>query len=322
MNTFLSGGVTWGLDLFDTAHLWLFETLVQPVMFALGASVYLEDAFDATMWLLIGALELTFLLVVIGALQRWRPVEAVTDRLAIRVDVIYTLIHRLGLFRLGLFFGLLPIIEWAKGLLHVQGWVVPPVDQVWPGVTDVAWVSLLIYLLVFDLMDYGYHRAQHRFARFWALHAVHHSQRQMTMWSDNRNHLLDDLLRSLVIVVVSFVLGVPPEQFVMVVVITQLLESFSHANVRMSFGRWFERVLVSPKYHRHHHYIGADAAIGGYNFAVLFPVWDILFGTARFDGHYGPTGVHDQSNVSDYGQGFWAQQRLGLLRFLGVQKVG
>ncbi len=322
MNTFLSGGVTWGLDLFDTAHLWLFETLVQPVMFALGASVYLEDAFDATMWLLIGALELTFLLVVIGALQRWRPVEAVTDRLAIRVDVIYTLIHRLGLFRLGLFFGLLPIIEWAKGLLHVQGWVVPPVDQVWPGVTDVAWVSLLIYLLVFDLMDYCYHRAQHRFARFWALHAVHHSQRQMTMWSDNRNHLLDDLLRSLVIVVVSFVLGVPPEQFVMVVVITQLLESFSHANVRMSFGRWFERVLVSPKYHRHHHYIGADAAIGGYNFAVLFPVWDILFGTARFDGHYGPTGVHDQSHVSAYGQGFWAQQRLGLLRFLGVQKVG
>ena len=321
MNTLFSSAVDWGLNLFDSVHLWLFETLVQPVMFALGASVYLEDAFDATMWLLIGALELTFLLVVIGALQRWRPVEAVTDRLAVRVDVIYTLIHRLGLFRLGLFFGLLPIIEWTKGLLHVQGWVVPPVDQVWPGVTDVAWVSLLIYLLVFDLMDYGYHRAQHRFTRFWALHAVHHSQRQMTMWSDNRNHLLDDVLRSLVIVVVSFVLGVPPEQFVMVVVITQLLESFSHANVRMSFGRWFERVLVSPKYHRHHHYIGADAAIGGYNFAVLFPVWDILFGTARFDGHYGPTGVHDQSHVSAYGQGFWAQQRLGLLRFLGVHKV-
>ena len=321
MNTLFSSAVDWGLNLFDSVHLWLFETLVQPVMFALGARVYMEDAFDATMWLLIGAHELTFLLVVIGALQRWRPVEAVTDRLAVRVDVIYTLIHRLGLFRLGLFFGLLPIIEWTKGLLHVQGWVVPPVDQVWPGVTDVAWVSLLIYLLVFDLMDYGYHRAQHRFARFWALHAVHHSQRQMTMWSDNRNHLLDDVLRSLVIVVVSFVLGVPPEQFVMVVVITQLLESFSHANVRMSFGRWFERVLVSPKYHRHHHYIGADAAIGGYNFAVLFPVWDILFGTARFDGHYGPTGVHDQSHVSAYGQGFWAQQRLGLLRFLGVQKV-
>ncbi|MFY9348098.1 MAG: fatty acid hydroxylase, partial [Orrella sp.] len=40
-----------------------------------------------------------------------------------------------------------------------------------------------------------------------------------------------------------------------------------------------------------------------------------------FDGHYGPTGVHDQSHVSAYGQGFWAQQRLGLLRFLGVQKV-
>jgi hypothetical protein len=33
---------------------------------------------------------------VIGALERWRPVEPVTDRAAVRVDILYTLIHRLG----------------------------------------------------------------------------------------------------------------------------------------------------------------------------------------------------------------------------------
>ena len=60
--------------------------------------------------------------------------------------------------------------------------------------------------------------------------------------------------------------------------------------------------------------------LGGCNFAVLFPVWDLLFGTARFDGRYEPTGIRDQlpeQGGRDYGQGFWAQQWLGLKRLCG-----
>lgn len=311
------------LDTFDAVHLWLFETLVQPVLFHMGASALMEDAYDGTMWLLIGLFELLFLIGVLGLLQAWRPVEPINDRRQVRLDIIYTIIHRLGIFRLGLYFTLLPAAEWIKGLLHLNGVATPAVDELWPGVTNQPLVSLLIYLLIFDLVDYWYHRLQHRWNWFWALHAVHHSQRQMTMWSDNRNHLLDDLIRSTVLVIVAYLLGVPPGQFILVVVLTQLLESLSHANVRLSFGPWLEHVLVSPKFHRHHHYIGADTAVGGYNFAVLFPIWDILFRTARFDGDYGPTGIHDQlqdAGSRDYGQGFWAQQKLALIRMLGREE--
>ncbi|MER8125087.1 sterol desaturase family protein, partial [Acinetobacter baumannii] len=77
--------------------------------------------------------------------------------------------------------------------------------------------------------------------RWWALHAVHHSQRRMTMWSDNRNHLLDDLLRDVLIALVARAVGVPPGQFVAVVACTQLIESLSHANVRLQFGWLGER---------------------------------------------------------------------------------
>jgi hypothetical protein len=56
---------------------------------------------------------------------------------------------------------------------------------------------------------------------------------------------------------------------------------------------------------------------GGHNFAVLFPLWDMLFGTARFDGGYRPTGVPDQLQGRDYGRGFWAQQWRGLRRLAG-----
>ncbi|KAK51797.1 fatty acid hydroxylase family protein [Bordetella bronchiseptica CA90 BB1334] len=309
---------------FSQCQQWLFEALVQPALFHLGLAGFTEDAYDATMWLLVGLLQLLVLIAVFGPLQRWRPVEPVRDRGQVAVDVVYTLVHRLGLFRLALFFTIDPLWDALFGQMHTWGLATWHLDQIWPGVTDLAWVSLVLYLLVFDAVDYVWHRAQHRVHWLWALHAVHHSQRQMTMWSDNRNHLLDDFLRDAVIVLVSQLVGVPPAQFVAVVAIMQLAESLSHANVRLSFGALGQRLLVGPRFHRRHHSIAYDASepgpTGGYNFAALFPLWDMLFGTARFDGDYGPTGIHDQlpqAGGRDYGRGFWAQQWLGLRRMAG-----
>ncbi|RZS81074.1 sterol desaturase family protein [Pigmentiphaga kullae] len=311
-------------DLFSGMQQWLFETLVQPLLFHLGLGSILEDAYDGTMWLLLGVLQLIIMLAVFGPLQRWRPVEKIVDRASVRLDILYTAIHSLGLFRLVLFFTTQPLADHVFGQLHVLGFSPFHLDEIWPGVTDRAWVSLILYLLIFDFVDYAFHRAEHRYQWLWALHAVHHSQRQMTMWSDNRNHLLSDLLRDAVVVLVSHLVGVPPGQFVMVVVITRLVESLSHANLRTGFGRIGQYLIVGPKFHRHHHAIEPPPVPGrpeaNYNFGVLFPIWDILLRTARFDGSYGPTGISDQlpeRGGRDYGRGFLAQQWLGLKRLLG-----
>ena len=94
------------LDLFGQAQQALFEGVVQPLVFALGAGNLLEDAFRATGWLLVGVVQIVLLVTVLGTLERWRPVEPVTDRRGVRVDVLYTLLHRLGLFRVAMFFTL------------------------------------------------------------------------------------------------------------------------------------------------------------------------------------------------------------------------
>lgn len=318
------------IETFGLAQQGLFEHLVQPLLFALGLGNLLEDGYRATGWLLVGLLQIALLVGVVGALQRWRPVEPVTDRRAVRVDVVYTLVHRLGLFRLFMFFTLEPLAWALSGELRMVGVRPWQLDSLWPGVTDTAWVSFALYLLLFDFVDYLIHRGQHSVRWWWQLHALHHSQRQMTMWSDNRNHLLDDMLRDLVFVAVGIAVGVGPGQFVAIVALTQLLESLSHANVRMSFGPLLGRLLVSPAYHRLHHRVGlghesaGPGSLGGHNFAVLFPLWDHLFGTARHDGQYGPTGLRDQLPSDDgrvpgrdYGQGFWGQQWLGLKRLAG-----
>jgi sterol desaturase/sphingolipid hydroxylase (fatty acid hydroxylase superfamily) len=308
------------IDLFGRAQQALFEHVVQPLLFGLGQGNLLEDGYRATGWLLVGLLQILVMVTVFRALERWRPVEPVTDRAAVRVDMVYTFVHRLGLFRVALFFTLEPLWNDLFGQLRVAGMPGFQLDQAWPGVTDIAWVSFLLYLLVFDAVDYALHRAQHRFRWWWQLHALHHSQRQMTLWSDNRNHLLDDVLRDSLLVFVALFIGVAPAQFVAVVAVTQLLESLAHANVRLHFGPVLGRLLVSPRFHRAHHAMGAEhelTAAGGHNFAVLFPVWDLLFGTARFDGGTAPTGLQDQLQGRDYGRGFWSQQWRGLQRLLG-----
>lgn len=309
------------VTLFEQAQAWLFETLLQPLLFFGGLGGFLEDGYNASGWFLVGICQLAVMLVVFAPLQRWKPVEPVTDKAAIRTDVLYTLIHRLGLFRVVLFFTLEPLVDDLFGQLRVLGFPTFHLDDVWPGVTDHAWVSLLVYLVVFDFVNYWVHRGQHQWNWWWKLHALHHSQRQMTMWSDNRNHLLDDVIRDALIASVALLIGIPPEQFVAVVAFTQLSESFQHANLRLWFGKWGERLWVSPRFHRLHHSIGIGheshgrQTMGGHNFGVLLPWWDMLFGTANFELRYDPTGVRDQVEQGvDYGRGFWAQQWLGLRR--------
>lgn len=314
-------------DAFGQAQQWVFESVVQPLAFGLGLGNFLEDAYGATGWLLVGLIQLAVMLCIIGPLQRFKPVEPSREAQSVRVDVIYTLIHRLGLFRLAMFFSIEPVLDSLFGDLSVRGINGVQLDALvgswWPGVTDTAWASFVVYLLAFDLLDYWIHRGQHQSHRWWALHAVHHSQQHMTMWSDNRNHLLDDVLRDVIVAFTARAIGVPPGQFVALVAVQQLIENLSHANVRIGFGWLGERLLVSPRFHRTHHAIGIGhegdqpGSLGGCNFAVLFPIWDILFRTARFDGQFEATGIRDQlpqEGARDYGQGFWAQQWLGLRR--------
>jgi sterol desaturase/sphingolipid hydroxylase (fatty acid hydroxylase superfamily) len=240
------------------------------------------------------------------------------------VDVIYTLIHRLGFFKLVMYFTFGNWLEAGIGVLRAEGLPTFNIDQILPGVTDGPLASFVLYLVVFDFVNYWFHRLEHQFNWWWALHSLHHSQRQMTMWTDNRNHLIDDVLRGLLFAVLAIIIGVEPAQFLALVALSQLSESFQHANLRVWFGPVGERLWVSPRFHRLHHSIGIGheshgrTTLGGHNFGVLLPWWDMLFGTANFELRYDATGVRDQvEEHRDYGEGFWMQQWLGVKRLFG-----
>ena len=302
-------------NLFATLHGQVFESAVLPLVHALGFGGYAELAFDATEVFLIGAIEITVLAIVLGALERWRPLEKQNDEDK-RVDVIYTMLQRLGLIPLMMFALLTPTMDGFDGWLRMHDIIPWKLEDALPFLNDSRGLSFAAYLVILDFVAYWLHRAQHRFAFWWALHSLHHSQRSMSFWTDDRNHLLDALFTDAAFALLALAIGVPPAAFVTVIVATRVLESVSHANLKIHFGRIGNYLIVSPRFHRLHHAIGVghEGPARGCNFAVLFPLWDVMFGTANFENSFPPTGVRDQLEGAEYGHGFWAQQWLGINR--------
>jgi sterol desaturase/sphingolipid hydroxylase (fatty acid hydroxylase superfamily) len=130
--------------------------------------------------------------------------------------------------------------------------------------------------------------------------------------------VLDDLLVNVVLVMFAQLVGAQPEDYVAILLIGRMVESWSHANVDIGFGRVGDRLLVNPRYHRLHHALAnpAEPHIHDHNFAPVFPIWDILFGTAIFDHKHRPTGVDSDAIDADNKTGWLGQQVRVFGRFL------
>ncbi len=273
----------------------VFQATVQPVLYWLGLMDWAEDVFEGLEVVLLGALAIAVTYILFRPLELWRPVERRTDRRAVWTDIVYTLVHKLGIVPAIIFLLLTPIGTAIDSYLRFKGYIPPTIEQVVPALRGWPLVTLLVYIVVLDFGEYWRHRLQHRLPWWWALHSLHHDQRQMTLWSDDRNHVLDDMLVATWDAAVALLIGITPGEFPFVIIGLRMIESLSHTNVRVDFGRIGGALLVGPQYHRLHHAIEhAQAPFDrtmGCNFAIILPLWDHLFRTARRTGQFLPTGV-------------------------------
>lgn len=273
----------------------VFENAVQPLLYQIGLMDWSEELFDACGFALFGALEIMLAYLLFRPLELWRPVESWQDRRAVRTDVVYTLVRRIGIVPAIIFLLLTPIGATIDGYLRFKGYIPPKLEEFLPVLLAWPFVTFLLYVVLLDLAEYWRHRLQHRVFWWWALHSLHHDQRQMTLWSDDRNHVLDDVLASIWTGTIALLIGVAPAEFPLVLIAFRLIESLSHTNARLGLGRIGNSLIVGPQYHRLHHSIEhADPPFDrsrGCNFAVIFPIWDVIFRTRRRDDAYPATGV-------------------------------
>jgi len=304
-------------DAYGSVQEFLFAKIIGPLLYQLDLMSWAEDIFDGIDWFLFGCIQIILIMLVLRTWERLAPAET-QERFskASTADVFYTLFHRLGIFHGLIFIALSGFFFEIDSILHdfrfdrfnVESWL--------PGVTSVPVVSFLVYLVLLDLVEYLYHRASHTFSWWWQLHSLHHSQTVMTAWSDNRNHILDDTMRAVVLAFFALLFGVSPGQFIFLIVLSQFIQSWQHANIKVHLGK-AQYLLVSPMFHRMHHAvgygheaIGKPRVLGGCNFGILFPWWDILFRTAIFPKEVYPTGVRNLTVPHN----LFAQQWQGLLR--------
>ena len=140
----------WLLGLIDEAQGAIFEHALQPALYQLGLMGWSDELFDGVGFALFGALEIVLAYILLRPLEWWRPVERWSDRQAVRTDVVYSLVHRLGVVPAILFLLLTPIAAMIEGTLRFQGFIPATLEQLIPPLLGWPFVTFLLYVVVID----------------------------------------------------------------------------------------------------------------------------------------------------------------------------
>jgi sterol desaturase/sphingolipid hydroxylase (fatty acid hydroxylase superfamily) len=131
-------------------------------------------------------------------------------------------------------------------------------------------------IIVYELFQYGYHRAAHSWNCLWrAGHQMHHSAEGLDAFGAYYLHPLDAAIFMTIGSLVFFpLLGLSPGAGVIAALFLTFNAMFQHANIRTP--HWLGYVVQRPESHNIHHAWGVHR----YNYSDL-PLWDMLFGTFR-----------------------------------------
>lgn len=165
-------------------------------------------------------------------------------------------------------------------------------QESWSGSEAVIAVGFMfVLMLVGDLIGWFLHFLQHRVPLLWEFHKVHHSAEVMHPVSNFREHPVDNLLYGFFIslgfgffygLAVRFFGFSPSMPTLFGVPLLMFLFNIAGYNLRHShvWLRWpgvWSKVFPSPAHHHVHHSCHPDHI--DKNFAFMFPIWDVLFGT-------------------------------------------
>jgi sterol desaturase/sphingolipid hydroxylase (fatty acid hydroxylase superfamily) len=144
-------------------------------------------------------------------------------------------------------------------------------------------VVIVAILIGIDAMNWVAHVANHRSLGLWRLHALHHSQEDMSVLTTFRTHPLVHATY-LPALFPALILGASGTVPLAGIIVYSCLVTLPHANLRWTLGP-LGRIFVSPAFHRLHHVSTPLDERGTVNFGFALVCWDQLARRAVF-----PTG--------------------------------
>lgn len=144
-----------------------------------------------------------------------------------------------------------------------------------------AWLTIPLFMLLFDLTIYLQHRLFHWQPILWRMHRMHHTDPDYDLTTGNRFHPGSILISAAIKLGLVFVLGPLPVAIVFAEILLNATSMFNHSNVYIPqrWDKFLRRIVVTPDMHRVHHSI--DPIEHNRNFGFNFPWWDRIFGTYK-----------------------------------------
>ena len=188
----------------------------------------------------------------------------------------------------------LSLIPWVLVLLiaikrHLIGNFELIPDRVAPA--PLVWFA---GILIGDCLAYWSHRLRHHYDFLWNFHAIHHSQRDLNFFTQNRFHDIDILIDLIVRTLPLLVLHAGWTVIGLYTAISLAHFRLYHSKIRSNYGL-LRYVLVTPQSHRVHH--ARESRQLNRNFGGFFSIWDHAFGTQYPDYNEYPEelGIRDQN---------------------------
>jgi sterol desaturase/sphingolipid hydroxylase (fatty acid hydroxylase superfamily) len=157
-----------------------------------------------------------------------------------------------------------------------------------------VWANFAVTVAAVIIADIGFfvaHRLQHRVAFLWEFHKVHHSAEVLHPLALYRRHPVDTALDvTLMGAGTGVVLGLSAYTFGESVEGLTILNTnavlflfhfagvhLRHSHIRLSYGCFFDRILISPTLHQIHHSSALQHL--DKNFGGMLSIWDWLAGS-------------------------------------------
>jgi sterol desaturase/sphingolipid hydroxylase (fatty acid hydroxylase superfamily) len=154
----------------------------------------------------------------------------------------------------------------------------------WRGALDALGLfrplQVIVGVLALDATVYATHRALHRFAPLWRVHAVHHSDPDLDVTTTLRHHPAEAVFSAGMMAIAVFILGISSVSIAAYALLEAAVQLAAHANVALPrrLDAILRSVIVTPGYHCLHH--SRDVAETDTNYSQVFTIWDRLFRTA------------------------------------------
>ena len=145
------------------------------------------------------------------------------------------------------------------------------------------WLEIAAALVLMDYTFYVWHVLMHRVPLLWRLHLVHHVDLDLDASTALRFHFTEMLASIPWRAGQVFLIGLTPFSFTVWQSVFLVSILFHHSNIELpiSWERWLNKLMVTPRMHGIHHSIVERETNA--NWSSGLTIWDWIHGTLRLN---------------------------------------